>query len=113
MSGRGTDGDRRSSVTKRKREQPESGEVSVSKRSARSDGKQSGNTASNAQRRAQIKRLYESYMVLTSEGSKSKADAAFKILVDSCGGKSWTLPACCPVTSASWLDSPQAKVSSQ
>ena len=105
MSGRDAEGDRRSSVTKRKREQPESGEISVSKRSARSDGKQSSSTASNAQRRAQIKRLYESYMVLTSEGSKSKADGAFKIIVEACGGDSQPLPASYRVHCASCLDS--------
>ena len=88
MSTRNIDGDRRAGhTTKRRRDQPEAGESKPGKRAARSEVGQSGGAGSNAQRRAQVKAIYQSYVLLTSEDSKLKADAAFKLLVDACGGR--------------------------
>lgn len=87
MSGREfAAGEAKDGQLKRKRPRGDSGSGKASKKQSKSDARHS-NAAINAQRRAEIKTIYQSYVVLSSPGGKSDAEAAFKLLLNACGGK--------------------------
>jgi hypothetical protein len=73
---------------KRKRARGDSGSGNASKKQTRPDARPGSSAAINAQRRAEIKTIYQSYVVLSSPGGKSDAEAAFKLLLNACGGNS-------------------------
>ena len=79
-------GDSGDGQPKRKRPRGDSGLGNPTKKQARPDARQCNNSAIKAQRRAEIKTIYQSYVVLSSPGGKSDAEAAFKLLLNACGG---------------------------